>query len=384
MQFQLWMGALAGAFLMSSGLQAQTCDAVLDLDRPCEGQAQDLAMNAVQAIGSHNSYHQRIPLPERQLIDYYRPDQSKDWDYGHESLSAQLSRGMRQIELDIYYDPRGGKYADPLGPRLSVNTRGFQPYDPAGMDQPGFKVLHMQDIDVHSSCATLVICLREIAAWSGDNPDHIPILIMFNTKQQEIEDIPGVQSPLRFTRQAFDELEAEIASVFSEDHILTPDDVRGEFSSLREAVTTRGWPSLNETRGRVFFLMDEGERVINTYMGRQHSLEGKLLFVKSTSPEADHAALFVENDPVRQFDQIQDLVARGFIVRTRSDANLREAYSNDRTRLDAALNSGAQYVTTDLYVAREDLSDYVVALPQGQVARCNPLVRPAGCRTDAP
>jgi hypothetical protein len=58
--------------------------------------------------------------------------------------------------------------------------------------------------------------------------------------------------------------------------------------------------------------------------------------------------------------------------------------SGDETRLRAALESGAQLGSTDFpevgMSARYD-RDYVVALPEGGVARCNPVIRPRGCRS---
>ena len=74
----------------------------------------------------------------------------------------------------------------------------------------------------------------------------------------------------------------------------------------------------------------------------------------------------------------------GFLVRTRSDIPLATVTSGDRTQLRAALRSGAQLVSTDFpevgMSARYD-SNYVVALPEGGPARCNPVIRPPGCRS---
>ncbi|WAC47790.1 Ca2+-dependent phosphoinositide-specific phospholipase C [Asticcacaulis sp. SL142] len=363
--------------LPASLCEAQTppaaCDHTADIEGVCAAWFDSLPMNAIQAIGSHNSYHVRPTAPELKLIEHLRPGNSAGWDYGNKPLKTQLDLGLRQIELDLYYDPKGGRYADPLGPRLTANTRGFEPYDARQMTAPGFKVMHMQDIDVRSTCPTLKLCLGEIRTWSETHPDHAPLLIMFNTKQEEIS-YDGVVKPLAFDLSAFADLETEIASVFSRDHILTPDDVRRGEATLPLALKTYGWPTLRETRGKVFFLIDESETVTRTYMGRHKALEGQLLFVKSVSPEAAHAAVFVENDPLKSYEKIKGLVSSGFIVRTRADASLKEARANDPTRKLAALNSGAQYVTTDLYQPRTDLSDYVVTLPGGQKVRLNPRV----------
>ena len=85
-------------------------------------------------------------------------------DYSHPPLSEQLDLGLRALELDLFYDPDGGRYAKPLGQQL-VRLAGKTPalFDPAGkMAAPGFKVLHIQDIDFRSNCLTLSDALREL------------------------------------------------------------------------------------------------------------------------------------------------------------------------------------------------------------------------------
>jgi hypothetical protein len=59
---------------------------------------------------------------------------------------------------------------------------------------------------------------------------------------------------------AFDSLDAAILSVFSRERIITPDKVRGKFKTLEEAVKAHNWPSLEEARGKVIFVLDEMER----------------------------------------------------------------------------------------------------------------------------
>ena len=51
-----------------------------------------------------------------------------------------------------------------------------------------------------------------------------------------------------------------------------------------------------------------------------------------------------------------------------------------RRRRDAALASGAHYLSTDYYVADETLGyTYVADLPGDAAARCNPVNAPEGC-----
>jgi hypothetical protein len=72
-------------------------------------------LNEIQVIGTHNSYHQRAPEPLGILLSKRAPEQAPGLAYGHRPLPEQLSLGIRQIELDCFADPEGGRYAEPRG-----------------------------------------------------------------------------------------------------------------------------------------------------------------------------------------------------------------------------------------------------------------------------
>lgn len=364
--------------LSTAGLAAQECIAVDSLEGPCAIESETLKMNDLQAVGSHNSYKLFIPGPELDLIRAYNENSALALDYNHLPLTEQLDLGMRQIELDIVYDPVGGRFADPLLPNQVANLPGALPFDGSELQQPGFKVLHSQDIDVRSNCLTWINCLTEIRSWSQANPQHVPILIMFNAKEGGSA-YPGVRPALDFTAAAYDELDAEILSVFSLEELITPDQVRGNHKTLREGTLAGGWPELNEARGKVFFAIDEGPAKIAIYMRGRESLQGLPVFVNSVDENAEHAAYFTINDPFASFDRIQAAVKAGFIVRTRADADTIEARENSTRRRDMAFDSGAQYISTDYYLPRQEWSDYQAVLPGGAPARCNP-VRAMQCK----
>jgi hypothetical protein len=98
-------------------------------------------------------------------------------------------------------------------------------------------------------------------------------------------------------------------------------------------------------------------------------------------PETDpDAAVTIVNDPIRDADRIRELVEAGFIVRTRADADTVEARSGDTARREAALASGAQFVSTDYVWPDERFgTGYVVDLPGETAARCNPVNAPRRC-----
>lgn len=345
----------------------------------CAGLPADapLRLNDIQALASHNSYKQAIDpaLMERLLAEAGPPMLALD--YAHPSLTEQLDLGLLKLELDVVHDPEGGRYASPAG--LAI-VRGLgepaAPFDDEALRAPGFKVLHVQDLDFRSSCATLARCLAELRAWSEAHPGHLPIAVSINAKQTPLQAFDGVV-PLPFDATAWDALDAELTAGLGRERLLTPDDVRGEAASLRRAVLRRGWPELDAVRGRFLFVLDERMEVLEGYLEGHDSLAGRVMF--ATVPE-DHpaAAFLILNDPIAQAERIRAAVEAGFLVRTRADADTREARSGDVTRREAAFASGAQYVSTDYY--RPDprfKTGYEVVLPGGGPARCNPVRRPA-------
>lgn len=329
-------------------------------------------LNELQAIGSHNSYKMAIPAAELALIASTSEGMAFSLDYGHAPLAEQLDLGMRQLELDVFHDPEGGLYAEPLLAKVTATGVNASLYDASQMREPGFKVMHIQDIDQRSNCPTLKGCLRELLSWSNANPQHAPILILINAKDEHIP-VPSSKTPIPFDEAAFESLDLEINEVIPREKLMTPDDVRGDQKTLRDAVLEKGWPTLEESRGKIFFAIDEQPRKIELYTRGRTSLEGLVAFVNSHDEMAPYAAYFTMNDPITQIDAIQRRVSMGFLVRTRADADTIEARANDTRRYEAALASGAQYISTDYYYSRTELSEYLVRLPGGKPIRCNPV-----------
>jgi hypothetical protein len=70
-------------------------------------------MNQIQVIGSHNSYHVGIAPSEVKLMTAKNLKLYQALEYRHRPVDQQLNSGMCQIELDIFADSQGGRYAHP-------------------------------------------------------------------------------------------------------------------------------------------------------------------------------------------------------------------------------------------------------------------------------
>ncbi len=362
-----------------------------------------LKINQLQVLGTHNSYAQPVdsnvlafadpifknmmgqmmpmmPADQKAIYEEYHPNEvlmSEGLAYDHPPLKNQLDAGLRSLEIDVYYDPTGNRFNDPAAYRLmrSKGVTNLAPFKTEGLEKPGFKVLHVADFDFRTHCNTLKACLTELKEWSETHPNHIPIFILLEVKDQKIPIFPNPSEVLPFDSTAFAALDKEVLDVLGRKKIITPDDVRGKYKTLEEAVLANNWPTLDKARGKFIFLMLPAinEAAMQPYFAGRPSLEGRVMFVRST-PGAPHSAfLLLDNSIVRKQD-IQKYVQQGYLVRTRSDIETYEAKVNDYTRANAAFESGAQVISTDFFrPGNKYKTSYVVKLPGGGVARCNPV-----------
>lgn len=314
------------------GLANQACG---DGDGPTQAaypRDNELRMNQLQLKGTHNSYHiPQDPPPVPELA------------YGFDPLDVQLeSQGVRKFELDTNYDEQTGL----------------------------IEVFHILIVDEGTQCRLFADCLRTIEAWSSAHPGHHPIFI-------QIE--PKGRFPSWLGEAFFEDFEDQIYSAFTRARIVTPDDVQGDAATLREAVTTRGWPTLAQARGKVLFFINDSGDFREAYTRGQTSLSGRLMFAEADADDP-YAAVRILNDAVRDRQEIEDSVRAGFIVRTR-DGGLDAAEANDHTALNAALAGGAQIISTD-YPIPSAGTDYFVEIPAGTPSRCNPLIAPENCTSE--
>jgi hypothetical protein len=298
-----------------------------------------LRLDQVQVLATHNSYHiqQDVPIPA-----------SPTTQYTHAPLDQQLeTQGVRGFELDVVNAPDGQ-----------------------------FTVLHTPVVDATSNCTPLARCLEVVRQWSTAHPGHVPIFILIEPKDDPIDRV--LDPTLRpFDASGLDQLDALVRSSLGR-QLITPDSVRGNSQTLRDAVTGRGWPTLTRTRGKILVALNTGGATRDTFLQGHPSLQGRAMFVTAAAG-SPAAAVIKMDDPDEQ--RIQQLVKEGFIVRTRADADLVEARNQDVTRRDIALRSGAQVVSTDFEVPVPDIGgDYIVQIPGGTPARCDPVEAPQKCR----
>ena len=297
-----------------------------------ESTGESININHIQFVGSHNSYKRAMPDSFIKQLMKINPNLVESLDYEHIPLGDQLDLGMRKLELDIFY--------------LAEEKR--------------FLVGHVQQIDMNSNCESLRICLTQIISWSDDNPSHSPIWISFNAKDNYILGLP---TPEVFTPKAFLLMDSIFEEMFG-DKLIRPRDI-----------VDLQWPFLSEARGKFILILDESGMKRDIY---SEGWKQRPMF--TNAPEGHPAAaIMIINDPIEQFEEIRRLVKAGYMVRTRADADTREARANDISRKVAAFESGAQAVSTDYYLPATNFgNEYQVSLPKP--IKCNPITAPNDCK----
>jgi len=294
-----------------------------------------LAFHHLQAKGSHNSYHIETTgglVPE--------------WEYTHAPISTQLAtQGVRQLELDLYYNSYQGT----------------------------LDVLHVPTLDPGTNCETLLTCAEEIAAFSENSPAHHPLLILleFRSEFEESE-----------ARNWLNRADSVLNTILGPEKLVLPDVVQASHPDLKTAIETDGWPTLGELRGKSLVVLHDSGPLRDLYTENGSTTEGRMMFPDASGDRSlSFAAVHSQNDPFGNAENIATLVRKNYLVRTRADSDLVEARAEDNSRLLTALDSGAHFVSTDFPVPVEGF-DYWVQIPEGTPSRCNPVTAPGNCESE--
>lgn len=296
-----------------------------------------LRLNHVQARGTHNSYH----LQPEQLFDASHA-------YSHAPLDVQLgAQGVRQLELDLHLSVRGH-----------------------------LEVFHLPGgIDEETTCRRFIRCLETVRSWSDAHPEHLPIVIWLEPKDEALD---WADDRYDMLLDRYDLIEAEILAVWSRPRLITPDRVRGSFATLREAVLTQGWPTLGEVRGQVLFaLLDRGTHR-EAYRRGAPDLRDRLLFIDTSDAEDPEAAIFKINNAGQDAERVEALARAGFLITSNADGPEQPDEAN-AARRDGALAAGAHFLSSDYPAPGEG---YWLEIPGGSPARCHPHTAPPECRPE--
>ncbi len=359
-------------------------------DREVSGNIGELHLNQLQYIGTHNSYHIAPNGALKTLIRLLDYKESKSWpaskllpalDFTHIPISTQLELGMRQFELDIHYDPKGGKFSNPGALRVlqSSDVPSSINYDPNGdLRKPGFKVFH-GGIDVESTCLLLKKCLTEIKTWSDSNPGHFPIIIQIEAKEGQKRALAEAYKPIpepNFGLKAWQDLEGEILTVFKKSQIITPQDIQGSHRNLNKAIREDGWPKLKDISGKVMFLLLNKKKPTNRYEKARPDLKHKLFFTSVGEGQKNTAWLRV---PDPNYPDSRRFIRNDLLITVQADVHTIQSRLNDTKRRDKTFSLGAHFILTDYAIPDKRFSDYQVRFGPNKYVRCNPVTFSGVC-----
>jgi hypothetical protein len=337
---------------------------------PVFGQYSDsIPLNDIRVLASHNSYKLKPDPRVSKFLQKHKKKLGKENDpkqleYGHLPLTIQLdSFNIRGFALDAYYDPEGGRYRKR---KINVLVKGMKKKSENRLlELPGFKLIHISDVDYETNYTLLVEALDELREWSLTHEGHIPLFVNIEAKgsglgdESKILSFLGFKKALPYDSLAYLHLDNEIKSIFNEDEIYTTKDLQGDFSSVKERLDSIGWPKFEEVKGQIIFILEGSNSAF--YRTSLNAGENRPMF--SYGRPGDPATAFiVNNQPIGHEEKI-DSLANIYMVRTRSDAGTLEARANDYSRWNAALKSNAQIISTDYYKPDTEISHFFVKFP---------------------
>ncbi|MEM7154954.1 MAG: phosphatidylinositol-specific phospholipase C domain-containing protein [Myxococcota bacterium] len=310
-------------------------DSGSDSTGPGQGPPLDdvLRMNHVQSKGTHNSYHVEPLIP-------FHPSH----EYSHDPLPEQLdAHGVRTFEIDVH--------------RNVDDT---------------ITVYHILGIDQETTCETFQECLQGIKEWSDEHPLHLPVVVWVEVK----DDTGGIDmsSPQQLNR-----LDDIVNGVFPPDQLLTPDDVQGEYDSIRERLVTEGWPTLGEVRGTVLVTILDGEHG-EIYSEGYTTLAGRAMFVRVGGGEFDTPIAAIAKMGAGS-GELADAHAQNMIIASNicaADESDDDCFAQRQEAVDAGI-----HMLKDDYAAPVADREYWLDLPDGNPAQCNPVTAPPECTSVA-
>ena len=301
-----------------------------------------IKFNEISFIATHNSYQTPSTKEYKKIfsnldkLTFGLVNGSKT-DFWSESLTDQLNCGIRSLEMDVEVFDRNGEIS--------------------------FTCMHSPNFDMTTSCYDFSLGLKEIAMWSDNNPNHLPVTIIVEPKQTFL--------PMKDMKALNVDYAKELDKMLREtlgEKLFTPADMLRDFGSFGEMRAADDWCEVKDMLGKVLILLHEGN-VTENYINIDPSIKSQAMFpmLRPKDAERDCTSFILCNKP-EELLEINDYIIKEkkIIVRTRTDKFTEVTQS----RLENAMKSDAHIVSTDFPI-RTDLTpdSYVVTFNNGKTVR---------------
>lgn len=295
--------------------------ASFDIDEAIES---GVKFNEVQFLGTHNSY-QIPPTDEYKQLFSTLSDltfglvSEEIAQFEMDCLTEQFELGIRSVEIDIETVDKGGNVS--------------------------FIVSHDPILDNTSSCYDFAKALEEIRMWSDHNPGHLPITVIIEPKKGVVP----VNDMKNFTIKYAQILDEVIREKMG-DKLLTPKDMMGDFENFREMRENDGWLTLEETMGKVMFLLHD-TTVTSKYISQDETIKSQAMFpmLRYGDRNESYTSFIIDNKPDEAVNHKEESLEKcNLIVRTRADSF--PSFSDERyINADESLS---QIISTDYPVKK--------------------------------
>lgn len=295
--------------------------AAFDIDEAIEN---GVKFNEVQFVATHNSY-QLLPTDEYKQLFNTVSDltfgllSAEKTQFEMDNLTEQFELGIRSVEVDIETVDDG--------------------------ENVSFIVTHDPLCDNTSSCYDFEKALEEIRMWSDNNPGHLPITVIIEPKKAVVPVNNMKNFTLEYAR-ILDELIREKMG----DKLLTPKDMMRDFADFKEMRENDGWLTLEETMGKVLFLLHD-TTVTSKYISLDKTIKSQAMFpmLRYNDRDKSYASFIIDNSPADALKHKEESLGRcNLIVRTRADSF--PAFSDEKYK--NADESLSQIISTDFPVRK--------------------------------
>ncbi|MBO5858195.1 MAG: hypothetical protein J6R20_00245 [Clostridia bacterium] len=284
-----------------------------------------IKFNEMRFTATHNSYQSEATDATKKLyrnlstVTFGLIPEDKA-EFKSETLTEQFNNGVRSIEMDVETFDRNGEIS--------------------------FTCMHSPYIEMTTTCYDFSLAMKEIAMWSDNNPNHLPITVIIEPKSVifALDDMKG------FSYDYALELDSVLKETLG-DKLFTPADMLRDYESFGEMRANDDWCEVKNMLGKVLILLHDCG-VTQNYIDADPSLKTQAMFpmLRENDAEKDYASFILSNNPSKLLKS-QDYIIdeKKLIVRTRADS----FGSISESKAENALNSNAHIVSTD-YPPRTD------------------------------
>ncbi|MDO9630085.1 MAG: Ca2+-dependent phosphoinositide-specific phospholipase C, partial [Acholeplasmataceae bacterium] len=181
-----------------------------------------IKLNQIQMLATHNSYKKKGSDIGKFFVglgDSF--EEARALKYGYKNLTDQFESGVRSMEFDL---------------RLRKTQ---------------FVLTHVPLVDNSSVAPDFSQALEEIYLFSSNNPNHIPIIILMEIK----DDWMILDHALQIIEPKHLENLNGLLKDKLGNNLFTPSDMMETGKTLKETIQTTGWPSVHSLLGKVIFVL---------------------------------------------------------------------------------------------------------------------------------